>query len=182
MKLVLPDIKYKDSYIEALKDGFYLGSQSPKTQEEIAVIENDFEEYLAKKVLKPYDATPRLRDDGKYYVNSPQITFWLVDNDRFIGVFNLRTSLNDFLMYVGGNVGYGIAPKYRRQGYATKGLALLIEEARKRKMTKLLVAAKENNIGSWKAIEYNGGVLENMIKLPWEKNGEYHKRYWIQIK
>lgn len=75
MKLVIPDTKYKDSYIEALKDGFYLGSQSPKTAAEISLIESNFEDYLAKKVLKPYDPTPKLRDDGKYYVNSPQISF-----------------------------------------------------------------------------------------------------------
>ena len=96
MELVKPDIKYKDSFIEALREGFYLGSQSPKSVEEIAEIEKDFEAFLRNKLLKPYDPTPRLRDDGKYYPNAPQITYWLIDNGRFIGAFNLRTKLNDF--------------------------------------------------------------------------------------
>ena len=84
-------------------------------------------------------------------------------------------------MYVGGNVGYGITPKYRRMGYATKGLALLISKARELGMDKLLLAAKEENIGSWKAIEKNNGILENIITLPWDNSGQKYKRYWIEI-
>lgn len=181
MELVKPDIKYRDSFIEALKEGFYLGSQSPKSRDEIAEIEKDFESYLMNKLLKPYDPTPRLRDDGKYYPNAPQIPYWLIDNGQFIGAFNLRTNLNDFLIYIGGNVGYGITPKCRRMGYATKGLALLILKARELGMDKLLLAAKEENIGSWKAIEKNNGVLENIITLPWDNSGQKYKRYWIKL-
>lgn len=181
MELVKPDKKYKVSYIEALKEGFYLGSQSPLNMKTIADIENDFDAYLAKKILRPYDATPKLREDGKYYPNAPQIPYWLIDRGEFIGGFNLRTELNAFLMYVGGNVGYGITPRFRKQGYATKGLELLILKARDLGMTRLLIAAKEDNIGSWRAIEKNGGILENVITLPWESNGQRHKRYWIEI-
>jgi predicted acetyltransferase len=181
MELVIPDAKYKDSFITALKNGFCFGSQPAMTDEAIADIENDFEAYLAQKVFKPYDPTPKLRDDGKYYPNAPQIKYWLIDNGCFIGAFNLRTELNDFLMYVGGNVGYGITPKYRRMGYATNGLALLISKARELNMKKLLIAARDDNIGSWKAIEKNGGVLENIITLPWENSGQKYKRYWVNL-
>lgn len=148
MELVKPDIKYKDSFVDALRDGFYLGSQSPMSAEAIDDIEEDFDGFLMNKVLKPYDSTPRLRDDGKYYPNAPQIPYWLIDEGKFVGAFNLRTELNDFLMFIGGNVGYGVAPKYRRMGYATKGLSLLILKAREFGMNKLLIAAKEENIGS----------------------------------
>ena len=181
MELVIPSAAYKDSYIEALKDGFCLGSNPPKTPAEIQEIEADFEGFVTKKILKLYNPTPRLREDGKYHQDSPQISYWLIDKGNFIGVFNLRTQLNEFLMYINGNVGYGITPKYRRQGYATRGLALLKEKAKALKMEKLLVAAKESNIGSWKAIEKNGGVLENIIYVPWDKDGERYKRYWITL-
>jgi predicted acetyltransferase len=184
MELVTPDIKYKDSFIEALETGFnalYVGSQEAMSNEAVAGIKNDFETYLTAKVLKPYDPTPKLRDDGNYYPNAPQIPYWLVDNGKFIGIFLLRTELNGFLMYVGGNVGYGIAPKYRRMGYATKGLGLLIEKARNLNMSRLLIAARDDNIGSWKAIEKNGGMLENIITLPWENSGQKYKRYWVEI-
>lgn len=119
--------------------------------------------------------------NGKYYPNAPQIPYWLIDNEQFIGPFNFRTELNEFLMYIGGNVGYGITPKYRRMGYATNGLKLLISKAQKLGMKKLLIAAKEDNIGSWKAIEKNDGVLENIITLPRENTGQKYKRYWISV-
>lgn len=181
MKLITPNIKYKDTFIAALKDGFCFGSQSPLDAEKIVEIENDFEQYLTTKVLTPYDPTPKLCDDGKYYPNVPQISYWLIDDNQFIGAFNLRTELNDFLLYIGGNVGYGITPKYRRMGYATNGLKLLIAKAQELGMEKLLIAAKEDNVGSWKAIEKNGGVLENIITQPWEHTGQKYKRYWIEV-
>ena len=87
MELVKPDVKYKDSFVEALKDGFYLGSQSPMSDDAIADIEKDLEAFLMNKVLKPYDPTPRLRDDGKYYPNAPQIPYWLIDEGKFIGKY-----------------------------------------------------------------------------------------------
>ena len=184
MELVKPDIKYKDSYIEAMESGFnalFLGSQSPMKSEAIAEIKNDFEGFVTQKILKPYDPTPKLREDGKYYAGVPQYSYWLIDNGKFIGAFILRTELNEYLMYARGSVGYGIAPHYRRQGYATKGLGLLISKAREMGVKKLLVTAMEDNIGSWKAIEKNGGVLENIITLPWEENGPRYKRYWINV-
>ena len=184
MELVKPDKKYKDSFIEAIETGFNalrVGSQAPMDVEEIADIKNDFDAYFAKKVLKPYDPTPKLRPDGQYYPNVPETPYWLIDDGKFIGLFLLRTELNGFLMYIGGNVGYGIAPHYRRRGYATKGLGMLIAKARETGMNKLLIAARDDNIGSWKAIEKNGGVLENIITLPWEDNGQKYKRYWVQL-
>lgn len=183
MELVQPDKKYKDSYIEALEHGFNglcLGMQTPLDDEAIAEIKNDFDGFL-KKVLKPHDPKPKLQPDGKYYGGVPRISYWLVDNGKFIGAFILRTELNEFLMYNRGHIGYGISPQYRRMGYATKGLGLLIEKARELGLKRLLISAMEENIGSWKAIEKNGGVLENIITLPWEDSGQRYKRYWIEV-
>ena len=136
---------------------------------------------LRQRVLKPYSPVSKLQADGKYYPGVPKISYWLIDNGKFIGAFDLRTELNEFFMYVRGNVGYGIAPQYRRMGYATKGLGLLKEKAHELGMKKLLIAAMEENVGSWKVIEKNGGVLENIITLPWENTGQKYKRYWINV-
>jgi len=53
-----------------------------------------------------------------------------VDND-YVGIFNLRHSLTEFLANHAGHIGYGIAKQYRQKGYASAGLKLLIEEAKK---------------------------------------------------
>lgn len=180
MELITPCEKYKNIFINALKDGFYSGSGGPKSPAKIAEIENDFSAYL-QKILPHEDDTPHLRDDGKYYVNVPSFTYWLIDNDEFIGIFTLRTDLNNFLVHMGGNVGYRVHPKYRCRGYATRGLSLIIEKAKEKGMKKLLIIAAEGNIASCRAIEKNGGVLEDIAPLPWEKSGEKYKRYWIEI-
>ena len=180
MELAVPCEKYKDIFIKALKEGFYKGSGGPKSLEKIAEIENDFDAYL-QKILPHEDNTPHLREDGKYYKNVPSYTYWLIDNGEFIGIFTLRTKTNNFLIYMGGNVGYRVHPKHRGKGYATKGLALIIEKAKEKGLEKLLIIAAENNFASCRVIEKNGGVLENILPLPWEKTGEKYKRYWIEL-
>ena len=62
----------------------------------------------------------------------PDTIFVLVDdNENYVGIFNLRHYLNEFLANGPGHIGMGISSKYRRKGYATKGLALVLEEAKK---------------------------------------------------
>ena len=46
--------------------------------------------------------------------------FVLEDEDgNYTGIFNLRHCLNEFLAKGPGHIGYGIAPEYRKKGYAT---------------------------------------------------------------
>ena len=59
----------------------------------------------------------------------PDTTYVLVDEDVYVGVFNLRHCLNDFLREGPGHIGYCISEKYRGRGYATKGLKLTLEKA-----------------------------------------------------
>lgn len=58
----------------------------------------------------------------------PDTIYILEDNDNYVGVFNFRHYLNEWLKNGAGHIGYGIFSKYRHQGYASKGLKLLLEE------------------------------------------------------
>lgn len=60
----------------------------------------------------------------------PATVFILEDNGAYVGIFNLRHCLNDFLRNGPGHIGYGISPAHRKKGYATEGLRLAIEKAR----------------------------------------------------
>ncbi len=51
----------------------------------------------------------------------------------------------------------------------------MIEEAKKLDIPKLLVTCYDDNIGSRKVIEYNGGVFERYT----EHTGKTVRRYWI---
>lgn len=93
-----------------------------------------------------------------------------------VGRVSIRHQLNDYLLEVGGHVGYGVAPEHRRQGHATEilrqSVALLAAEG----VDQILVTCDEGNIASARTIETCGGVLEDIRPV----TGEAAKRrYWI---
>lgn len=55
--------------------------------------------------------------------------FFLWNNDQIVGLFRLRHYLNDFLKNGPGHIGYFIKKEFRKKGYATEGLRLLIIRA-----------------------------------------------------
>lgn len=103
----------------------------------------------------------------------PQTIYWVMEDDNVVGIGKLRHYLNDHLLKHGGNIGYGVALNYRGKGIATKALALLIEEAKQYDQEEVLLTTDENNIGSRKVIENNGGILK--------KNEEGTCFYWIKL-
>jgi predicted acetyltransferase len=64
---------------------------------------------------------------------------------------------------VGGHIGYVVVPEFRRRGYATTILSLAIQIAHENLgIGRILVTCDEDNIGSIRTIEKNGGILENV--------------------
>ncbi|GAB3776297.1 putative acetyltransferase [Nocardioides ginsengisegetis] len=101
--------------------------------------------------------------------------FWITDGDEdaaeVIGFLALRHELNDWLLEEGGHIGYSIRPSRRRQGHASRALALALIEAKGLGLERALVTCDEDNDGSRGTIEANGGVYED------SRNGK--RRYWI---
>jgi predicted acetyltransferase len=89
----------------------------------------------------------------------PHTTYWLIDNDKIIGVSNLRHKLNDELKTIGGHIGYSIRPSERGKGDATKLLSLTIAEGKKLGITEFLLTCDKDNIASARTIQKNNGVL-----------------------
>jgi predicted acetyltransferase len=54
----------------------------------------------------------------------PAYTYFYVreDDNKIIGMINIRLALNDFLRNEGGHIGYCVRPTERNKGYATKML------------------------------------------------------------
>jgi predicted acetyltransferase len=113
----------------------------------------------------------------------PSTEYWLIDGDEhsgiYLGTLSLRHELNDMLMRVGGHIGYQIRPSQRRRGYGQELLRLGLQKTRLLDLTRVLVTCDENNIGSQKVIEYNGGLLENSVSV--EGSPVRKLRYWIDL-
>jgi len=97
---------------------------------------------------------------------------------RIVGRVSIRHSLNAFLERVGGHIGYAVVPECRRRGYATEILRQSVELARTRiGIRRILITCDDDNIGSIRTIEKNGGVLENIVSGP--DLSKPKRRYWI---
>ncbi len=89
-------------------------------------------------------------------------SYFLWENDRIIGLFRLRKSLTEKLRTGSGHVGYYIGRAYRGQGYATKGLALLIEKARDiLKEDEIYLSCNISNPASLAVQQKNGAYLHH---------------------
>ena len=97
-----------------------------------------------------------------------------------VGRVAIRHALNPSLERVGGHIGYVVVPEYRRQGYATAILRKSLLIARRQLgLTRVLVTCDDDNVGSIRTIEKNGGVLENIVTGP--DDGRPKRRYWIAL-
>ena len=101
-----------------------------------------------------------------------QTTYWLMLDEKPLGLGKLRHALNASLRERGGHIGYAIRPSERGRGYGRAILRLLVEEARYRGMEAVLLTCWEENEPSRRVIESNLGMLHEI------KDGIC--KYWIQ--
>ena len=115
-----------------------------------------FEEFQAWLKAKQIESEQEGLVDGW---KVPSTTFWLYVDGVPVGFGNLRHFLTEALSKAGGNIGYGIAPEFRGKGYGNILLKLLLQEARKIGLEKVLVTIHLDNIPSQKVALANGGVI-----------------------
>jgi len=111
----------------------------------------------------------------------PSTLLFAFDGSRIVGRVSIRHWLNDFLLHEGGHIGYAVVPEFRRRGYATRMLGQAVEMARDTfGIERILVTCDDDNVGSIRVIEKNGGVLENVVL---GSDGQTRKRrYWIDLR
>ena len=103
------------------------------------------------------------------------------DGPRIVGRVSIRHELNEFLLRAGGHIGYVVVREFRRRGYATAMLRQSLEIAgRDFGIGRVLLTCDDDNLGSIRTIEKNGGVLENVVTGP--DLVKPKRRYWIDAR
>ena len=175
MVLIDADKKYLNGYQEAYEMSLEMLKKGKMKKHNMMFVDSN-EEDVVQKFMDSRDKTKL--PEG--YV--PSYDYFLVDDDKFIGIIHIRIELTDSLLRYGWHIGYAINPKYWKLGYGTKILGLGLEKARMLGIKdRILVTCDDDNIGSYKIIEANGGILENKIEN--ESMGEKFltRRYWINL-
>ena len=148
-ELVLPSAKYKDSFIEALEEYELVDKEDPAIRE---ARKKDFDFFL--------EDTEK-NSKGLIVEAIPQIQYWCVEGDKYIGNINYRPKLNEKLQNRGGNIGYTVRPSERGKGYATFMLNEVLNIARKDGLSEVLLTCDDDNHGSIKVIKKAGGIRED---------------------
>ena len=178
-------------------ESFYFEKPSIKRKKEIIEFLDEFVKYESDingsgsldKIYDGYtfeealDMCLRLEDEeyAKSVGKCPGKTFLLVreDDNKIVGTINLRWNLTDTMLKFGGHIGYGIRPTERRKGYNKINLYMVLKEAKKIGLDRVMLDCNVNNIGSDNTIKSLGGVLERTEVDP--SDNKLTNVYWIDV-
>lgn len=92
----------------------------------------------------------------------PATSYFLWDGGEVVGLFRLRHSLTEVLRNGAGHIGYFTRASFRGKGYATRGLALMIEVAREIiKEEEIYLSVYKNNPASLAVQLANGAYIHH---------------------
>ena len=125
-----------------------------------------------------------MRDEeyAKSINRCPGETFFLIrkDDNKLIGMLNIRHKLTEAMLEFAGHIGYGIRPTERQKGYNKINLYLgLIKAHEDFGLDRVMLGCAADNLGSDKTIKALGGVLEKSEIDPMD--GELTNVYWIDV-
>ena len=157
IKLIRPSKDLKEKAL-AFKKEFFDNNESVINGSELLDKTEDYDQWLAAVTANTNPQT----------VNPDWVltdTFFAVDdNEKIVGIIDLRHELNDFLKDC-GHCGYSVRPSERRKGYATEMLRQLKNIAKDSGMKDLQLAVERSNESSVKTILKNDGVYERTFEF-----------------
>ena len=170
MKLVNPTIKYKDSYLNLVKNA--------KENGDISEMGNAYRE---NETFETMIIRLKNRSKGKNIskLDVPSSIKWIIENDEIVGTIDLRHQLNKSYYERLGHIAYYIHPLKRKKGYATKALGLAIKWYKKKPINQILITCYSDNKASKKVSLKNGGVFEKSVVD--KKTNKTINRYLITI-
>mgnify|MGYP001492120762 CR=1 FL=1 len=167
MELQRPALWMKDAYLDFARD--WEAGGEPITPMAARLNGHSYEEWLENTWAMETKAPAGFVTASTYFA--------FAEDGRLAGAISLRHELNAFLLRFGGNIGYGVRPSMRRQGYASAMLTAVLPYAAGLGLTRVLLSCNKTNAASARTIERCGGVLENEAF----EEGRVIRRYWITL-
>jgi predicted acetyltransferase len=171
LSLVVPTIEYADEYLAMVDDFIAIGEGYPFNN--IGLARQDFAAFVQE--LKDEAAGIGLPPG----IPPQQTYFSVIDGGTVVGEIRFRPQLQPPFERYNGHVGYNIRPGYRRKGYATRQLALVIDKAREAGLTGCMIPIAGDNRGSIRTAEKSDGKLVKQFDDP--ETGECISCYWIAL-
>lgn len=173
MKLVFPNKNYEAKAKEFIAEFYEYSSEIAGSGSlDRYLKEATYDEWL-EKVFSYIDIANVPED------KIPGLTYFFVreEDDRIVGMINIRLSLNEFLRNEAGHIGYCIRPAERKKGYGTALLRAGLAVCRRVDISEVIVTCDKINLGSAGVIQNCGGILE--AELYSEAFGAVIQRYVI---
>lgn len=155
MRLVFPTLEYKEKAIEYINEFYEYGSEINGSGSLDRYLRESTYEAWIEKIIADMDIanvkSPRV----------PALTYFFVreEDDRILGMINLRLALNEFLRTEGGHIGYSIRPTERRKRYGTRMLQEALKVYDRLGIKEVFVSCDRENLGSSGVIQNCGGKL-----------------------
>ena len=184
MDLVRPAAEHLPSYRAALERGWSPDNirRGIAAREELDAIARDPREFIERKDDREAKGPPIALPDGTTSARLPGFHRWMWDGE-FCGSINFRWQPGTSALppHVLGHIGYSVVPWKQRRGYATRALALMLEEARREGLAHVDITMDEDNLASQRVVLANGGALVDRFVKPAAYGGKPSLRFRIKL-
>lgn len=167
--LVTPTPDRLPAYLDALRRGWSPEAMRPAAAaEQLDAIAADPAAFLARCDDPDGRGPPVTLPDGSLARRLPGLIRWIEVGGAFAGTVGLRwqPGTADLPPHVLGHAGYNVVPGHRGKGVATRALALILPEARRRGLAHVDLTTDADNLASQAVILHNGGVLVERFCKP----------------
>ncbi len=160
--LVVPAKMYLDAYVAALELGWSPDNVRGKAaaDEQLKAIRQDAAAFLSQLDDPEAKGPPIALPDGRMAKRLPGFYRWIWDGE-FCGSIGFRwqNGTSDLPDHVLGHIGFGVVPWKRRQGHATRALALMMDEARGHGLEYVELTTDLDNRASQQVMIANGAQM-----------------------
>lgn len=173
-----PSMERKNDVIEYMNEHVKYNSIINGTGSFDHVLEGETYEECMDRYYKIQD-----NEYAKSIDRCPGKTYFLIrkNDNKLIGMINIRHHLTPKMLVHGGHIRYGIRPTERRKGYNKINLYLgLLKALEEFNLDKVMLDCDVKNLGSDKTIQALGGVLERTDVDDYD--GVLTNVYWINTK